>query len=128
MKNKIGWILAIVLGLVILIGLPLLLTSGWVGGAPYHRGMMDRYGMMGRGFGVLNPLEWLGIALMWLIPIGVLVVLVLGSIALIRVVTAPRIPAPPAAPVAASHPCPNCGKPTQPDWNTCPYCGNSLAE
>ncbi|MEZ0396662.1 MAG: zinc ribbon domain-containing protein [Anaerolineales bacterium] len=26
----------------------------------------------------------------------------------------------------ASRACPNCGKPSQSDWKTCPHCGQTL--
>ena len=42
-------------------------------------GVMDGYGMMGRGFGLTLPMGWLGMGLFTLIPIGFLVLLVLGE-------------------------------------------------
>ena len=119
MKSKTGWILAIVLGLVILFILPsLLMGRFWTGG---YGGMMGGPGMMG-GFGYLNPLGFIGMALMWLVPVGILVLLVLGAVALFNGLTKSGN----AAPAAPVRKCSNCGKSTQSDWTTCPYCGISL--
>ena len=118
MKSKTGWILAIILGLVILFLLPSLLTGRfWAGGY----GSMMGPGMMG-GFGYMNPLGFFGMALMWLIPAGFLVLVVVGAVALINGLTRPGNPTPPAA----DRKCANCGKLSQSDWTTCPYCGKSL--
>jgi len=119
MKSKTGWILAITLGLVLLLVLPGLFMMGrfWAGG---YGGMMGP-GMMGR-FGYMNPLGFFGMALMWLIPIGVLVLLVIGAVALVNGLTKPGDPATPVS----DRKCSNCGKPAQSDWTICPYCGKSL--
>ena len=118
MNPRIGWILAIVLGLVILFLLPsLLMGRFWLGG---YNGMMGP-GMM-HGFGYPNPLGFFGMALMWLIPVGALVLLVIGAVALTNSLTRPG-----SSTLAISErKCSNCGKPTQTDWTTCPYCGNPL--
>jgi uncharacterized membrane protein len=118
MKSKTGWILAIVLGLVILFLLPsLLMGRFWLGG---FNGMMGP-GMMG-GFGYQNPLGFFGMTLMWLIPLGVLVLLVIGAVALVNGLIRPGN----LTPVVSERKCSNCGKPVQTDWATCPYCGKSL--
>jgi hypothetical protein len=118
MKSKTGWILAITFGLVILFFLPsLLMGRSWLGG---YGGMMGR-GMMG-GFGYMNPLGFFGMALMWLIPVGLLVLLVMGAVSLINGLTRQGNPLPPGS----ERKCTHCGKPAQSDWITCPYCGNSL--
>ena len=82
--------------------------------------MMGGYGMMHRGF---SPLGWFGMGLgmifMWLIPIGILVLIGFGVASLVR-----NTGNPPQA--SSLTPCSNCGKGTQADWQTCPYCGNSL--
>ncbi len=119
MKSKTGWILAIVLSLVALFFLPsLFMGRFWTGG---YGGMMSGPGMMG-GFGYLNPLGFLGMALMWLVPVGVLVLLVVGVAALFNGLTRPGYPSQPVS----DRKCPNCGKSAQADWTTCPYCGKSL--
>ena len=118
MKSKTGWILAIALGLVILFLLPsLLMGRFWTGG---YGGMMGP-GMMS-GFGFMNPFGFFGMALMWLIPIGILVLLVIGAVYLVNSLTRSGNVAPPAS----DRKCANCGKAAQPDWATCPYCGNAL--
>jgi len=117
MKSTIGWILAIVFGLLLLLVLPGLWMMGrfWTGG---YGGMMGGTGMMG-GYGYMHPFGWGGMFLAWLIPVGVVVLLVVGAVALInnlnRTANSP------------SRTCPNCGKPAQSDWNTCPYCGQKLS-
>ena len=118
MKSKTGWIVAIALGLVTLFFLPsLLMGRSWMGG---YGGMMGP-GMMG-GFGYMNPLGFFGMALMWLVPAGVLVLLVIGAVALVNGLTRSGSP----ASSVSDRKCSNCGKPTQPDWANCPYCGKSL--
>ena len=118
MKTRIGWILAIVLGLVALFFLPSLLTGRfWQDG---YGGMMGGPGMMG-SWGYMNPLGFLGMALMWLIPVGVLVLLVIGVVSLFKSANRPgNIP-------SSERKCADCGKAAQMDWVTCPYCGKPLA-
>jgi uncharacterized membrane protein len=116
MKMKIGWIIAVVLSLAALFFLPsLLMGRFWQNG---YRGMMGP-GMMG-GFGYFNPLVFFGMALMWLILVGVLVLLVIGAVWLFNTLNrsrnAPRI----------ERKCSNCSKAADTDWTTCPYCGNTL--
>lgn len=119
MRSKTGWILAIALGLILLLIVPGLFTMGryWAGG---YGGMMGP-GMMG-GFGYMNPLGFFAMALMWLIPVGGLVLLVVGAVALINGLTRSGYPASPMS----DRKCSNCGKSAQADWTTCPYCGKSL--
>lgn len=111
MKSKTGWILAIVLGLVLLFLLPSLMMGRFWGNG-YN-------GMMG-GWGFMNPFGFLGMALMWLLPIGVLVLFVYGAVSLFnglnRSGNAPLV----------ERKCTNCGKAAQDDWSTCPYCGKTL--
>jgi len=53
---------------------------------------------------------------MWLIPVGFIVLAVLGIVWLVRNLNPP----------AADGACPNCGKGVQADWQNCPDCGTSL--
>ncbi len=135
--NKVNWtqvgVFAIVVLLVVVIGVSLLGSFGGYG-------MMGRYGMMGHGTtfapvpcsdagaGVTSwgfPLfGWLGMLLMWLVPLGFLALLVVGIVWLARAVSGPSQASPPTPPAAGS--CPSCGRPTQADWQHCPYCGQSL--
>ncbi len=122
MKKTIGWVLAIVA--ILLLALPALwIISNWWG----YGGMMGGYGMMGRGYGFVNPLAWLGMAFMWLFPAAILVLIVAGAVALINALTRSTNTPAQMGPSASDRVCRNCGKPAQADWNTCPYCGQSLS-
>lgn len=119
MKNVNWWIVSIVAILAILF----LFGGGMMWG---NRGysMMGGYGgsgMMGNWgyspFGMFGM--GLGMIFMWLIPIGILALIVFGVISLVRTTGNP--------PKAISlTPCTNCGKGMQADWQNCPYCGNAL--
>ncbi len=153
MKSKTGWIIAGVLGLVILCLVPSFVMGRFWGRGLEFGHMAGRFagpGMMSR-FGFWNPLGFLGMILMWLIPAGLLVLLVIGAVALVNNLTQPerkaRPPAPtmpvsaaqssaPASAAAALTPapieqterqCANCGQPAQAGWAHCPYCGQALA-
>lgn len=121
MKKPISWFL--VVAVVLLLALPLLWVISNLWG---YGGMMSGYGMMGRSYGAMNPFGWLGIAIMWLIPVAILVVLIVGVIALINNLTLPSKRNLQTGSPPGSRACQNCGKPTQADWNICPYCGQSL--
>ena len=122
MKSTIGWILAIVFGLILLLLLPGLWMVGrfWMGG---YGGMMGGPGMMG-GYNTMHPFGWGGMLLGWLIPVGVIGLLIVGAVALVNSLNRSRNPTQP--PAALSQTCPNCGKPAQADWKTCPYCGQKI--
>lgn len=117
MRSKIGWIIAIVLGLLLLFILPSVLGGRWWGDSAY--GMM-RPGMMG-SWGWMGPLGFLGMALMWLVPVGILILAVAGGVALFSGLFRSA-----NHPPAAERTCNNCHKPAQADWSTCPYCGQVL--
>ena len=68
------------------------------------------------------PFSFFGMALMWLVPAGFLILLVIGGVVLINGLTRSGNPTAPAA----EKKCANCGKTAQPDWVTYPYCGKSL--
>jgi hypothetical protein len=121
MKSKTGWILAIVLGLILLLLVPGLFMMGrwWLGG---YGGMMGYPGMMGWGYSYMHPFGWAGMLLGWLIPLGAVVLVVVGAVALINNLNRPG----PAMPLVPERKCSNCGRPAQPDWMTCPYCGKAL--
>jgi uncharacterized membrane protein len=89
------------------------------GGLGYRGGMMGP-GMMG-GYR-LAPFGWIGMLLMWVFPLGVLVLVVLGIVWLVNAVSRPRG----QAPVAPARTCPNCARPVQADWRNCPHCGTAL--
>ena len=83
-------------------------------------GMMGGYG--GGMMGGLAPFGWIGMLLMWVFPLGVLVLVVLGIVWLVNVASRPRG----QAPVAPAKTCPNCARPVQADWRNCPHCGTAL--
>ena len=137
MKKVWKWVIGIVIALVVIAavtGLVLLVKSHWmvrseVNGAipgykyqhpgffPYEdfgRGMHN-FPMMGPGMRSVGFLPFGG--LMWIFPLGFLVLLVLGIIWLIKALRKPE-----AVPLQ-THSCKNCGKPVQEDWRNCPYCG-----
>jgi hypothetical protein len=121
--NKIHWPTVAVFSLVVL--LALLIGISLLGGWGYGpMGMMGGWGygpmgMMG-GWGYA-PFGWIGMLFMWLIPLGVLALFVLGGVALLRAVGGGG---PPAAPV--TFPCPSCGRAVQVGWRHCPHCGTAL--
>lgn len=116
MKLTIGWILAILFGLLLLILLP----SVWM----FGRSWMGGYGGMMSSFNSMHSFGWGGMFLVWLIPMGVIVLLVLGAVTLINGFNrSGQLTQPPAS---QSRTCPNCGKSAQADWSTCPYCGQKL--
>jgi len=84
------------------------------GGLGYRGGMMGGYG--------LAPFGWIGMLLMWVFPLGVLVLVVLGIVWLVNAVSRPRG----QVPVAPAKTCPNCARPVQADWRNCPHCGTAL--
>jgi hypothetical protein len=122
MKSTIGWILAIMFGLLLLLLLPGLwmMSRFWMGG---FGGMMGGPGMMG-GYSNMHTFGWGGMLLGWLVPVGVIVILVVGAVALVNSLN--RSGNLTQSPAVLSRTCPNCGKPAQVDWNTCPYCGQKL--
>jgi len=78
------------------------------------RGMMD-WG----GFGLIGLL---GMLAMWIIPVSLVVLIVAGIVWLTQAASRPA-----SQPSVATRTCNTCGKPTQADWKSCPYCGTALA-
>ncbi|MCB2209334.1 zinc ribbon domain-containing protein [bacterium] len=66
----------------------------------------------------------LGGLLMFLLPVGVITLIVLGVIMLVR---AGRNSSAPAEPPAALT-CPNCGADVKAEWKVCPHCGEGLGD
>jgi hypothetical protein len=114
MMNKVNWTAVVVISIialfVLMVGASLL--GGWgYGGWGY-----------GPGWGMMGPWMMGGMSFMWLIPLGFLVLTVLGIAWLVRTIGGGNIPPTPA------HPCPSCGRGAQADWKNCPYCGTALAK
>ncbi len=137
MKAKLGWILAGLFGL--------LLVFSWVSRTFFgfsrvgfdrfgSDGMMGGYGMMGHGLGFYSPMGWFGMGLMWLIPLGLLALLIAGAVMIFQALR--KAPAAVTASPQAAAPleviehfsCPHCGRSVESDWKTCPYCSESLVD
>lgn len=115
MKTNWKWILGAVVILAVLIALPVIFRStgyvGMMGG--WHQPMMGRNGYLPFGGFMMG----FGMPLMWILPLGLVLLLVYG---VVRLATQPGQASAPA-PV-----CSSCGKPTHVDWKNCPYCGKEL--
>jgi uncharacterized membrane protein len=111
--KKVNWW---IVGIVAVLASLFLFSGGMVYGGWGYRGP----GMMGWGY---FPFGWFGMGLgmifMWLIPTGIIAILIYGAVALTRSSAN-------NAPTASIAACPNCGKGTQADWKNCPYCGTAL--
>jgi zinc-ribbon domain len=142
MKSKIGWILAIVFGLLLLL---VLVFSGFLMGGRYwghgfdYGSRMRWPGMMG-GYYPLHPFGGGVVLFGCLIAVGIIILLIVGVVALVKSMNKPEKQIPPQQeptqqvsiqpepPQVESGPtCSNCGKPIQSDWSNCPYCGNKLS-
>lgn len=151
MSKSTKWILGIAIGLVCVIALVAFgylafswwngsgwMGSGWMMETPRFRAWGDRgdipwqrmpmhpgWGMPYSRFGGLYPLRVVASGLLCL---GVLALIVLGAIALVRVLSRPsQATEKPVLPVEPAQNCSNCGRPLQNDWSHCPYCGNPVA-
>ena len=117
MKSKIGWIVVTIFVLVALLFLPSLMRGLFWGNG--YGGMMGGYGGMMSGWGFMNPLGFLGMALMWLLPLGTVILLAYGAAVLFGL-------SKPGDALPAERNCANCGKGAHADWTSCPYCGKTL--
>ena len=115
--KKINWLIVSVTSVIVLL---FLFGGGMMMGGWGNRGwgMMGGPGGMMGGWGY-SPFGWIGMLFMWLIPVGVITLIVFGVASLTRSAGNPTPPSP-------TSPCPNCGKGTQTDWQNCPYCGTVL--
>lgn len=117
--KKTNWLAITLVGIIAL--MVLFWIGTLIGGGYGGYGMMGGWGygghgMMGLGF---SPFGWIGMAFMWLIPLGLIALTVLGVVWLAQNLghsTAPD----------SQSPCPNCGKRIQADWRNCPHCGTAL--
>lgn len=112
--KKINWL---IVGIIALIALLFLFGGGMMSGWGYRGWGMMGPGMMGNwGY---SPFGWIGMAFMWLVPVGFIVLTVLGITWLVQNVGNFRMP-------SSQNPCPNCAKSVQADWRNCPHCGTAL--
>jgi hypothetical protein len=116
--NRGNWTAVAMFGVVVLVAFLIgvsLLGGSWGMMGP---GMMGPGMMGGWGFGLFG---FIGMLFMWLIPIGLVVLTVLGIVWLVRTAGGGSFtPAPPALT------CPSCGRGVQADWRHCPHCGATL--
>jgi hypothetical protein len=114
MNGTARWITAIIV-IVVLIALAsgIFMTGvGWGrGGAPGDYRMPHMFGTFPGG-------GWFGMGLMWLVPIGIVVLVVWAVATLVQRQTQVG---------GVGRTCPSCGKPAQLDWTTCPYCSKPLS-
>jgi len=109
--KKVNWTVVVVISIIVLIVLMFgasLLNGRGYGGWGYG------------GWGMMGPWMMGGMFLMWLIPVGCIVLAVFGIAWLVRTIGSGNNPPAPA------HPCPSCGRGVQADWKNCPFCGTSL--
>jgi len=78
--NKRNWamiaVFAVIVLLVFLVGVSLMGGRGYGGWGMMGPGMMGGWGF--------NPLGWLGMLFMWIIPVGIIVLIVVGVAWLVR--------------------------------------------
>jgi len=114
--NKSNWSVVAVFGIVVLVAF--VVGASLLGGWGSRAWGMSGPGMMGGwGFGAFG---WIGMLFMWLIPLAVIGLIVLGVAGLVRSVGGG------SNPVAPARACPSCGRAVQADWRNCPHCGAAL--
>ena len=114
--KKINWLVVTVIGVIVLL---FLFGGGMMSGWGYRGwGMMGGPGGMMGNWGY-SPFGWIGMALMWLIPVGFIALTVFCVAWLVRNIGN-------STPPSSQSPCPNCAKGVQADWQNCPYCGTAL--
>jgi hypothetical protein len=101
MNNNLGSLVRV--GIMILL---LLLSLGFLG----QSGMMGNW-----GYSLFGSM---GMILMWLIPVGLIVLTFFGFVRFIR--------GRPKQPSSTDTVCLHCGNRVQADWRFCPFCGGAL--
>ena len=133
MSKVLKWILYVLLGLVVL---------AIIAGVVFAFFSPARYVMNHPGIRMMAPYGYYRVGISplraifgGLFGLGIFVLIIIGIVALVNaivrgnrttMVTQPQQPLQPTQSAAAARPCPNCGKPAQEDWKTCPYCGTPL--
>ncbi len=125
MSKTLQWVIGI--GVVVVVAAVVFATiwplfvpgTGWTGLGMMGPGHMRGGGMMG-GPGMM-PFFGLGM-LVW--PLLIIGLVVLGAVWLVRNLGAPVVP--PAPPASSAQACAHCGRPLQPGWKACPYCGEKI--
>src|SRR3990172_1354592 len=111
--NKVNWtvvVVTVIIALfVLMFGSSLLGRSGYGGWG---------YG----GWGMMGPGMMGGMFFMWLIPVGFLVLTVLGIAWLVKAFGGGN------STVSSTQTCPLCRRGVQTDWKNCPYCGTALTK
>jgi len=111
--NKVNWtavaVFAIVALLVFQVGASLLGRTSYGGWG---------YG----GWGMMGPAMMGGMFFMWMIPVGFLILTVLGIVWLVKALGGGNNS------VAPAQTCPSCGRGIRTDWKNCPYCGTTLTK
>lgn len=111
--NKINWTVVVTASIIALF--VLMFGSSLLGGPGYGGWGYGGWSMMGPGM-------MGGMFFMWLIPVGLLVLTVLGIAWLVKALGSGNNPVTPA------QTCPSCGRGVQTDWKNCPYCGTALTK
>ena len=109
--NKVNWGAVVVIPIIALV--VVMFAASLFGGRGYGGWGYGGWGMMG-------PWMMGGMFFMWLIPVGLLVLTVLGIVWLVQALSSRNTPPSPA------QVCPSCGRSVQNDWKNCPYCGTPL--
>jgi hypothetical protein len=120
--KRLSWIAIAVIVLVVLlvfmVGTSLLGGRGW--GCSGGWGMMEPWMYDGTpGAWGFRSLGWLGMIFMWLVPLGVLGLAVVGIGWLVRELSS-------KSPAVVESVCPSCGRDVHADWLNCPICGSAL--
>lgn len=135
MNKTLQWVIGI--GVVVVVAAVVFATiwplfvpgTGWSGFGMMGPGHMRGGGMIGpghmRGGGMMGgwgmPFFGLGMLLWPLVIIGLIVI---GGVWLVRGIGAPGARQLP--PESSGQACAHCGRPLQPGWKACPYCGEKV--
>ncbi|MBT3239646.1 MAG: hypothetical protein HON98_07455 [Chloroflexi bacterium] len=114
-KSTLFWITGIIIIAVILLFVPSMLMFG------QGNFMHNQYGMMG-GFGHLGMMGGGLVSFGWLIPIILLIFVIAAGVSLGNTFSNRGS----SGRAMSEQACPNCSKPVNAEWITCPHCSSSL--